>query len=207
MALNNSNQIIPTWMSDSWQMATVDPSTLASHVTDSVVFHLANPSHITVLFHGSNSNSSTFWGSLDSSSVTAAALSTAAKTTVKGVTSSGQPFHIDHTDGLLTCTLDNFALQTPWHAVALGVIAGTLLGAVGGLAARSSVLGALAGLIGATTGSLIVARAGALNKVLDGSTPTWVANDGQHPVGKPRPGQGDQGQGTDSPHSLKVVSA
>lgn len=98
MATNNSN--IPAWMSEPWQMTTMNGSSLAA--TFGVAFDTSDPLNVKVVFQD---GSSTFWGILTASSVTATASS------VSGATSSGQPFHINYISGTLQCYLDDASAQ------------------------------------------------------------------------------------------------
>ena len=150
MATNNSN--IPPWMSEPWQMTTMNGSSLAT--TFSVVFDTSDPLNVKVVFQD---GSSTFWGTLYASSVAATASS------VSGATSSGQPFHIDYTNGTLQCYLDDASTQRQVKTRGVG---------------RTVV----------TTSYQAGARVIASQEVGGGSTPTWVANDtGSGRVIKPGP--------------------
>ena len=179
---NSSSTNIPSWMGQSWHMATVSGSVVNYSHSPNVVFDTSN---LTVALYG------TTWGSLDPTSVAAAALSSAAVITVKGLTLSGQPFCIDHVGGMLKCYMANTTSQRSWLVVTLGVIAGTLLGGVAGFAAGAPLLGTAVGLIAATTGSLVTARgiptSGSDHHIGGGGpTPTWVANDtGSGRIGQP----------------------
>ncbi|HEX3555081.1 MAG TPA: hypothetical protein VIA62_17800 [Thermoanaerobaculia bacterium] len=200
---SNSNTAIPAWMSQSWHMIPTSGTVVSNSVSYNVTFDTSNPLDMTIALYGAT------WGHLDSSSVAAVASSSGAVTTITGSTIFGQPFSIDYSDGVLKCYMNDPSSQRRWLAVGLGVIAGTLLGWVTGFAAGSRLLGAAAGLIAATTGSLVTAR-GIPQRLPDpvqdgGSTPIWVANDGSK-GGNREPGQGHGGQGT-GPHPLKAVSA
>jgi hypothetical protein len=101
MATNDSN--IPAWMSEPWQMTTMNGSSLTT--TFNVAFDTSDPLNVKVVFHD---GSSTYWGVLSASSVTSNAVS------VSGVTASGQPFQIDYTSGTLgtlQCRLDDTSTQ------------------------------------------------------------------------------------------------
>jgi hypothetical protein len=111
---------IPAWMSESWQMTTMNGSSLAA--TFGVAFDTSDPLNVKVVFQD---GSSTFWGILTASSVTATA------STVSGATSSGQPFHIDYTSGALQCYLDDAPTQRRVSTRGLGRIVATASPQVG----------------------------------------------------------------------------
>jgi hypothetical protein len=193
----NLNSGIPVWLSQSWRMTTNSGNVVSNTVSYSVTFDTSNPLDVTIALYG------TTWGHLDSTSVTVAASSSAATTTIIGTTIFGQPFHIDHTDGMLKCYLEESTSPRRWLAVGLGVIAGTLLGGAVGFAAGALLIGVTSGLVAATTCLLVARGAASPNFVQDGgSTPIWTADDGR----KGTPGGDPGGQGT-RPHSLKAVGA
>jgi hypothetical protein len=184
-------------MYKTWHMTTMGGSNLTSNATFSVDFVQSDPSDPSSPFNVrfTFQDSSTLWGTLDSSSITAAVSSTNPATAVTGTTSSGQPFHIEPTDTTLSCFLDgadNLRLRLfsrhRWLAAVLEVGVGTLVGGAVGLAAGSPRLGAVAGLTGATTA--LFARDTTTDGQFQsgGSSPTWVANgpDGRI-IGKPGP--------------------
>jgi hypothetical protein len=203
---NQSNQPLSNWIDKIWYVEEVNTNNLGVSAPDAVTFaNMTTGTMVQILSSGLSQNlvaqtssqpAPWPWGTLQQSSVAASMSSQSSSVRVTGQTTWGQPFHIDYPYNgdpkKLACYIDKPSNQISWTRVALGAIAGTLLGAAVGFAARSPVVGALAGQIAATTGSLITARgiptAGSYHPVQGGgSTPTWVANDG--PSGRPgRPG-------------------
>lgn len=192
---------IPNWMYKTWHMTTMGGSNLTSNATFSVDFVQSDPSspfNVRFTFQ----DSSTLWGTLDSSSITAAVSSTNPATAVTGTTSSGQPFHIEPADTALSCYLDaadDLRLLSRGHrlALGLGLGVGILLGEAVGRVAGVRLLGGMAGLIGGagTLGVVAFAVNGDASSS-GGSSPTWVANgpDGNRPppphVTDPGPAKG-----------------
>jgi hypothetical protein len=173
MATNNSN--IPAWMSEPWQMTTMNGSSLAT--TFSVGFDTSDPLNVKVVFHD---GSSTYWGILSASSVTSNAVS------VSGVTASGQPFQIDYTSGTLQCRLDDTSTQGRLQAGGRGRTAVTSSPQAMARVVASQEVGG--GSTPATTSPLAAARIIDSQYGGGGSTPTWVASDGgSNRIGKPGP--------------------
>lgn len=175
---------IPNWMTKTWQMTMMNGSSLSS--TFSVDFDTSTDP-IMVKFQD---QSNTTWGTLETSSVTAAASSTVTVTSVIGTTSSGQAFHIDCDGTNLSCYLDDasynrhFFPRRRWLAAGLGAGVGTLLGAVVGLVFRSPLVGTLAGLAAAIS-SPATARIVDESEAGGGSSPVWTAGDPTGRIIKP----------------------
>lgn len=208
---NNLSPLVPAWVGKTWHVSQVETGkNFGVWAPDTVTFtDTTTGTTVDILSSGQSQNitqSTTSpqstpwrWGTLEPGSVTAsiAASSSGLPIEVSGQTAWGQPFRINYPygdDETLACYLDAPAPQLPGNAVALGVIAGTLLGATVGFLARSRVIGALAGFAGTTAG-LLVARI-VTNNGTSSSTPTWVANDGPagrlikpgpHPIGRTTP--------------------
>jgi hypothetical protein len=198
---DRSSQLVSNWIDKIWYVDEVntgnnfgvwapDTVTFANVTAGTMVKILSSGLSQNLVAQTSNQPTPWPWGTLNQGSV-AASLSSQSPS-VTGQTTWGQPFHIDYPYNgdpkKLACYIDS-PHKIPWNSVALGAIAGTLLGAAVGFAARSPGVGALAGLIAATAGSLAVAAdvINIFNGMGGGSTPTWVANDG--PSGRPgKPG-------------------
>lgn len=173
---------IPNWMTKTWHITTTNESGVA--MSDSVSFDTTtDPSTIKVMVQ------STPWGSLDPDLIAAADTSVAGST-YPSANPPGQPFNIQYTGTTLNCYLDNASYQRPffsqrhWLAVGLGIGVGTLLGGAVGFAAGPLLLGAMAGLVGATAGSLVTVARGIADPDQGqggSSRPDWVAGD---PTGK-----------------------
>jgi hypothetical protein len=201
---NRSSQLVSHWIDKIWYVDEVDQNnnfgvwapdtvTFANEGTGTTVQILSSGLSQNIVPQTSSQPAPWPWGTLHQTSVATALSSQSPSVRITGKTTWGQSFHIDYPYNgdpkKLACYLDKPSNQIPWTRVALGAIAGTLFGAAVGFAARSPVVGALASLIAATTGSLITARgiptAGSYHPVQGGgSTPTWVANDGP-PGGRP----------------------
>ncbi len=158
----------PTWMNETWYMV---------GSTDTVSF-----TGTQVNISGATAQP---WGTLDAFATDGG--------TGYGHKSDGTPFQISYDASLnqLTCTQSGPSPQIPWTAMTLGILAGTLLGGLTGLAARSLPVGAAAGLV-AATGSLVTFRrvTGGHGSAVTGtgSANTWVAVDPDgRVIGKPGP--------------------
>jgi hypothetical protein len=200
---NQASQVASDWIDKIWYVEQVngnhfgvsahDPVTFANLGTGTTVQILSSSlSQSTTSQTASSQTAPWPWGTLSPSSVTAAMSSDSSTVEVTGQTTWGQTFHIKYpyngNPKKLACFIDKVPPEIPWNSVALGTIAGTLLGVVAGFAARSPGVGALAGLVAATVSSLVARAVTATTNPIPvgggGSTPTWVANDGP-PGGRP----------------------
>jgi hypothetical protein len=200
---NRSSQPASDWIDKVWHIEQVNGSHFGVWSPDVVTFaNVTTGTMVQILSSNlsqniaqqttSNQPAPWPWGTLNQSSVTTAMSSAGSIIQVTGQTTWGQPFRIEYpyngNPKKLACYIDESPSQIPWNSVALGTIAGTVLGAAVGFAARFPGVGALAGLVAAAA-SLMVARTvtATTNPIPiggGGSTPTWVANDGP-PGGRP----------------------
>lgn len=194
---------IQNWMINPhpWKITTTNENGVTKN--DSVVFNTSDPLHPTVEING------VLWGYLDPGSLT---FDGATGVTSPSVIPPGQPFQISFTpesmtidgtsfhDEILSCFLQEPQRRSHWLAVGLGIGAGTLLGGAVGFAAGSLLLGSVAALVAATTGSLVTSafRKHEASVQGGGSNPVWTAGD---------PGIGGRGTGHPGPHSVVKATA
>jgi hypothetical protein len=196
---NRSGQLASNWIDKIWYVEQVDTDnnnfgvwapdivTFANVTTGTMVQILSSGASQNIVAQTSSQPAPWPWGTLSQSSVATSMSSQGSSVRITGQTTWGQPFHIEYPYNgdpkRLACFIDKRSRRIPWDGVALGTVAGALLGAAVGFAFGAPLLGVTAGSIAAAAGA---AFAGGVFPAVQGggSTPTWVANDGP-PGGRP----------------------